>query len=237
MGNEVKLPCPNPECEGGTEALTIERDPLNTIKFYGWVDCDWCGNRGPTGQSEAKAIEGWNATTQVELIDSMKTDIRRLRNGSRCLKEMSLNVELYGVVQLWKEAAEALKVGDCPPLCSQNLGCTLDICKVHEGMALLQRARELDLTLDMEKTSIHEERDQLRDRVAELEKLVVLNGEREKMLAFTKRLRADFEAKAELAQTILDTACQMITGGVDVLVAESFKTQLRSIDVKVKGKS
>ena len=137
--------CPNPECEGGTESLTIERDPLNTIKFYGWIDCDWCGNRGPTGRNESLAVERWNATAQTEKVEKMETKIRRLKNGSWCLKEMALNSELFGVVQLWKEAAEALKIGDCPPLCSQNLGCTVDICKVQEGMKLLKKARELDI--------------------------------------------------------------------------------------------
>jgi hypothetical protein len=158
------------------------------MKWFGCIHCDWCGNSGPIGKSESEAVKDWNATAKTD-------EIRRLKNGSRCLKEMALNVELYGLVQIWKEAAEALVVGDCPPMCSKHLGCTLDICKVHEGVKLLKKARELDLQIDVEKTSIHEERDQLRDRVAELEKQVVMNGERERMLSYTKRLKEDLNAK------------------------------------------
>ena len=58
-------PCPNPECEGDLEALILERDPLNTMQFYGWVKCDWCGMQGPVGKGEDSAVKHWNALPQT----------------------------------------------------------------------------------------------------------------------------------------------------------------------------
>lgn len=54
-------PCPFPACEGGTGSLEIERDPLNTSKWLGWVRCDWCYNSGPIASDEAEAVRNWNA--------------------------------------------------------------------------------------------------------------------------------------------------------------------------------
>lgn len=52
--------CPFTDCDGSAESLIIKRDPLNTMKWYGWVECDYCGARGPVGASEQEAIDLWN---------------------------------------------------------------------------------------------------------------------------------------------------------------------------------
>lgn len=53
-------PCPNPACEGEEYSVDVERDPLCSPSFQGWVRCDWCGMRGPSGGSEDEVVEMWN---------------------------------------------------------------------------------------------------------------------------------------------------------------------------------
>ncbi len=61
-----------------------------------------------------------------------------------CCEQAQRTKRQRALAEAWKAAAEVLSIGDCPPLCSQNLGCTVDICKVAQGNELLKAARALE---------------------------------------------------------------------------------------------
>lgn len=77
-------PCPNPSCEGLSDCWYVAQGQRHDHR---WVECDYCGYRGPSSLTEPAAIAAHNALARPKDVGSYEEQAAKLAFDIDCIVE------------------------------------------------------------------------------------------------------------------------------------------------------